>query len=94
MYIEKIDQLHLYNVLSLKLVEDRLLIEVDFPDDFMKENTLIQPFFYVTIYARGGERIRLIDEQTTALYNLSKSNFSSEAYKQLIAFSLSHSKQF
>ncbi|MFB1051309.1 hypothetical protein [Paraliobacillus sp. JSM ZJ581] len=94
LYIDEMKHLQLYSTLSLKMVEDRLLINADFSDEFMKENRLIQPFFYVTIYARGGERVRLIDEQTTAIYNLFKSNFSTSSYQQLIQFAMRHSKQF
>ncbi|CQR46488.1 hypothetical protein BN1058_00749 [Paraliobacillus sp. PM-2] len=94
MYIDNLNNLELYSTLSLKLVEDRMLINADFRKDFVKENKLIQPFFYVTIYARGGKRIKLIDEGTAKIYNLSKSNFSQATYQQLIKFAMKYSKQF
>lgn len=94
MYLNSVHNLQLYSQLSLKKVEDRLLINASFPKEFLKENGLEDPFFYVTIYARGGERLKLIDEGTTKIYNLLQFDINPDTYDKIMAFAMQHSKQF
>ncbi|GAA5417176.1 hypothetical protein Pryu01_02238 [Paraliobacillus ryukyuensis] len=94
MYLNAIDNLQLYSQLSLTRVEDRMLIKADFPQKFIEENNLVDPFLYVTIYARGGERVRVIDEGTTKIYHLTEATTSPLTYHQILTFAIEHSKQF
>lgn len=94
MFLNQVKNLEFYSQLSLKHVEDRLLITADFPKDFLVENQLEQPFLYVTLYVRGGSRIKIIDEDKTTLCSPSKREFASETYNQIIKFAMKHAPQF
>ncbi|MFD2923109.1 hypothetical protein [Halobacillus naozhouensis] len=94
MFLNEVKHLQFYSQLSLHQVEDRLLITADFPQDFLLENSLENPFLYVTLYVRGGSRIKLIDEDTAQLYTLTKKDVAPETYHQIITFAREHAPQF
>ncbi|GGM27109.1 hypothetical protein GCM10011351_11120 [Paraliobacillus quinghaiensis] len=94
MFINNIKNLSFYSQLSLKHVEDRLLIKADFPKEFLIQNNMTEPFFYVTLYVRGGERIKVIDEGTAKLYSPTRNEFDTDTYKEIIKFAMKNSKQF
>ncbi|MRH41339.1 hypothetical protein GH741_01460 [Aquibacillus halophilus] len=94
MFLNEIKNLQFYSQLSLKHVEDRLLITADFPREFCVDNHLIQPFLYVTLYVRGEVRIKIIDEGTAKIYTPTKKEIEPTTYKQIIQFAMKHSKQF
>ena len=94
MFIDKITNLKFYSQLSLKYVEDRLLIKADFPKEFLIQNNMTEPFFYVTLYVRGGERIKVIDEGTAKLYSPTRNEFDADTYKEIIRFAMKSSQQF
>lgn len=94
MYLSELKNLKFYSQLSLKQVEDRLLITADFPKEFMVENQMKDPFLYVTLYVRGGARIKIIDEGTAKLYIPNTKDIDPEIYKQIIEFAKDHAPQF
>ncbi|UOQ94723.1 hypothetical protein MUO14_07210 [Halobacillus shinanisalinarum] len=94
MFIREVKNLQFYSQLSLKHVEDRLLINADFPKDFLLKNRLDHPFLYVTLYVRGGSRIKIIDEGTAKLYTPSKKEFAAKTYNQIVKFAMKHAPQF
>ncbi|WP_077622342.1 hypothetical protein [Sediminibacillus massiliensis] len=94
MFLREIKNLQVVSQLSLKHVEDRLFITADFPSDFLQENQLYQPYLYVTLYARGGALIKIIDEETIQSYSLTKKNISRKVYHQIVEYALLHSPQF
>ncbi|MFQ3544079.1 hypothetical protein Q7A53_08325 [Halobacillus rhizosphaerae] len=94
LYLNEINNLQFHSQLSLKQVEDRLMITADFPRNFLVESDLIQPFLYVTLYVRGGEQIKIIDEATAKLYTPAKKEFEPGTYRQIIQFAKKHAKQF
>ncbi|WP_079528047.1 hypothetical protein [Halobacillus hunanensis] len=94
LYLKEVKNLEFNSQLSLNQVEDRLLITADFPKGFLFENCLENPFLYVTLYVRGGERIKLIDEETAQLYSPAKKDFAPETYHQIITFARKHAPQF
>lgn len=93
-FIRELKNLQFYSMLSLKQVEDRILITADFPKEVLLENRLEQPFLYVTLYVRGGSIIKIIDEGTAKLYTPSKREFAPETYNQIIQFAKEHAPQF
>ena len=94
MHIKEIGNLKFHSQLSLKQVEDRLLITADFPKEVLKELGMRDPFLYVTLYVRGGARIKIIDEDNASLYIPAKKDFELKTYHEIIAFAKNHSKQF
>ncbi|KHE73241.1 hypothetical protein [Halobacillus sp. BBL2006] len=94
MYLSEVKNLNFYSQLSLKQVEDRLLITADFPKQFMVESQMKDPFLYVTLYVRGGARIKIIDEGTAKLYIPNTKDIDPETYKQIIEFAKDHAPQF
>ncbi|WP_163527296.1 hypothetical protein [Halobacillus ihumii] len=94
LFLNEVKNLEFNSQLSLNQVEDRLLITADFPQDFLFENSLENPFLYVTLYVRGGSIIKLIDEDTAQLYTPAKKDFAPETYQQIIAFAREHAPQF
>lgn len=94
MYLSDISNLAFYSQLSLKRVEDRLLLTADFPADFNLEYHLKDPFLYVTLYTRGGALIKIIDEATADLYVLTKKEIEPHTYKRIIKFAKEHAPQF
>lgn len=94
MFIKDIKNLDFFSHLSLKYVEDRLLINAEFPKEFIVENNMTEPFLYVTLYVRGGERVKIIDEGTAKIYSPSRNQFDQNTYQQIIEFAKKHSKQF
>ncbi|MBM7572414.1 hypothetical protein [Aquibacillus albus] len=94
MYLREVKNLQFFSLLTLKHVEDRLIITADFPKDFLVENKLDKPFLYVTLYVRGGAIIKIIDEGTAKLYTPSKREIAPETYNQIIQFAAKHAPQF
>ncbi|SFJ28859.1 hypothetical protein SAMN04487936_101541 [Halobacillus dabanensis] len=94
MYISEIVNLNFHSQLSLKQVEDRLLITADFPKEVLKELGMRDPFLYVTLYVRGGEIIKIIDEDNANLHIPSKKDFEQKTYNAIIDFAKKHAKQF
>ncbi|MBM7553867.1 hypothetical protein [Thalassobacillus pellis] len=94
MYLNHVNNLHCNSKLSLKQVEDRLIITADFPKDFLVVNELLDPFLYVTLYVRGGARIKIIDEGTVNVYALTRKDVAEETYEQIIKFARLHAPQF
>ncbi|TGB04421.1 hypothetical protein E4663_05345 [Halobacillus salinus] len=94
MYLNELSNLKLFSQLSLKQVEDRLLLTADFPKEFLTENKMKEPFLYVTLYTRGGERIKIIDEATTKIFYPAKHEMSPEIRKYIVDFAKSQAKQF
>ncbi|GGF14455.1 hypothetical protein GCM10010954_11340 [Halobacillus andaensis] len=94
MFITNVKNLQFYSQLSLKQVEDRVLITADFPKDLRMEHDLDEPFLYVTLYVRGGERIKLIDEGTVRVYSLTKKDFDLKTYNEIVQFAKEHALQF
>ncbi|UOQ45948.1 hypothetical protein MUN89_08510 [Halobacillus salinarum] len=94
LFLKEVKNLQFYSQLSLKQVEDRLLITADFPKEFRIENQLHEPFLYVTLYVRGGARIKIIDEGTANIYTLTKKEIDPATYKKIIQFAIDHAPQF
>lgn len=94
MYLKDIHDLQFHSQLSLKQVEDRLLITADFPKEFLREMDMKEPFLYVTLFVRGGERIKIIDEDSAKLHIPSKKDFEQQTYNKIIQFAKQHAKQF
>lgn len=94
MYLDDISDLNLFSQLSLKQVEDRLLITAEFPNQFLIENKMKNPFLYVTLYIRGGERIKIIDEETAKIYYPTKQEIAPRTRKQIVDYAKSQAKQF
>ncbi|WP_173916738.1 hypothetical protein [Halobacillus sp. Marseille-Q1614] len=94
MFLKEIKNLKYYSQLSVKQIEDRVLITADFPKEFLVENDILDPFLYVTLYVRGGERIKVIDEGTAKLYSLSKKEMAPETYAKIVQFAKQHASQF
>ncbi|MCA1013031.1 hypothetical protein [Halobacillus halophilus] len=94
MYLKDIENLECYSKLSLKQVEDRLLITANFPKEFLLESQMTHPFLYVILYVRGKEMIKILDEGTAKLYIPSKKEIDPKTYKKIIDFAKKHSKQF
>ncbi|CDQ17788.1 hypothetical protein SAMN05192559_102418 [Halobacillus karajensis] len=94
MHIRGISHLKFHSQLSLKQVEDRLIITADFPYEVLRELGMKEPFLYVTLYARGGTRIKIIDEDNAALYVPTKKEFEQKTYNEIIHFAKRHSRQF
>ncbi|WP_027954540.1 hypothetical protein [Halobacillus kuroshimensis] len=91
---KEIDNLQFLSQLSLKQVEDRLLITADFAPELKKTLGMKEPFLYVTLYVRGGARIKIIDEDSAALFNTTKKDFDEDTYERIIDFAKSHARQF
>ncbi|MCT2534205.1 hypothetical protein NC661_10255 [Aquibacillus koreensis] len=94
MFLQEVSNMKVFSQLSLKHVEDRLIITAEFPKAFLRQNRLQQPFLYVSLYVRGGAIIKIIDEGTAELYSPSKKEFAPETYKQIIQFAMEHAPQF
>ncbi|MBA2173747.1 hypothetical protein H0266_02430 [Halobacillus locisalis] len=94
MLLRDLENLKLFSQLSLKQVEDRLLITADFPKDFLMENKMRDPFLYVILYTRGGERIKIIDEYSAKIYHPTKQEIDPETRKKIVLFARSQAKQF
>ncbi|MCP3026543.1 hypothetical protein [Halobacillus sp. A5] len=94
MYIKGVKNLQFYSQLSLKQVEDRVLITADFPKELKVEYDLDDPFLYVTLYVRGGERIKIIDEGKVRVHSLAKKDFDSKTYAGIVQFARQHAAQF
>ncbi len=94
MYLNEISNLRFHSQLSLKQVEDRLLITADFPQRYLIEIGMSEPFLYVTLYVRGGDRIKIIDEDSARLHIPSKKEIEPETYNKIIHFAKTHAKQF
>ncbi|MFC7064192.1 hypothetical protein [Halobacillus seohaensis] len=94
MFLNEIENLGFHSQLSLSQVEDRLLITADFPKEFLVNTQMIEPFLYVTLYVRGGERIKIIDEGTAEIYTPAKKEMEQNTYNKIIQFAIKHSKQF
>ncbi len=94
LFINDIKNLEFFSHLSLKHVEDRLLINATFPKEFLVENNMAEPFLYVTLYVRGGERVKIIDEGTAKIYTPFRNQYDQDTYNQIIQFAMEHSKQF
>ncbi|RWZ60624.1 hypothetical protein EQV77_04830 [Halobacillus fulvus] len=94
MYLKNLSNLDFHSQLSLKQVEDRLLITADFPEEFRKKHRLKDPFLYVTLYLRGGARIKLIDEATAELHSLTKKDIDPDTYEEIIQFAKDNAPQF
>ncbi|MDL4840849.1 hypothetical protein [Aquibacillus rhizosphaerae] len=94
MFVNELNNLQFYSQLSLKHVEDRLLITADFPQQFLIDNKMIEPFLYVTLYVRGGVMVKIIDEGTAKLYTPSRKEFDPDTFKQIVQFAMDHSQQF
>ncbi|MCA0970222.1 hypothetical protein LCM20_06455 [Halobacillus litoralis] len=94
MYLKDLQNFELYSQLSLKQVEDRLLITADFPKEFLTENNMKEPFLYVILYVRGGERIKVIDESSAKIYYPSKQEIAPETRRGIVKFAKSKAKQF
>lgn len=93
-YLKDISNLKFHSQLSLKQVEDRVLITADFPKEFLREIDMREPFLYVTLYVRGGERIKIIDEDSARLHIPSKKDFEQKTYKEIVTFAKKHARQF
>ncbi|QHT46990.1 hypothetical protein M662_10975 [Bacillus sp. SB49] len=94
MYLEEINNLTFHSQLSLKQVEDRLLITAQFPKNYLRQIEMRDPFLYVTLYVRGGERIKIIDEDSAKLYIPLKKEIHPDVYRRIIAFAKMHARQF
>ncbi|WP_082234440.1 hypothetical protein [Halobacillus massiliensis] len=94
MFLKELSNLQFYSQLSIKQIEDRVLITADFPKGFLVENDILDPFLYVTLYVRGGERVKIIDEGTAKLYSLSKKEIDPKIYTDIIQFAKEHASQF
>ncbi|MYL19545.1 hypothetical protein GLW04_06545 [Halobacillus litoralis] len=94
MVLKEIENLQFHSQLSLKQVEDRLLITADFSPGLKKNLRMKEPFLYVTLYVRGGARIKIIDEDSAALFIAAKKDFDEDTYERVIAFAKSHARQF
>ncbi|WP_186577871.1 hypothetical protein [Aquibacillus kalidii] len=94
MYINEVKNLQFFSQLSLKDVEDRLIITAEFPKEFLVENHMIQPFLYVTLYTRGNVRIKIIDEATAKIYTPFRKDFDPDTFMQIVQFAMKQSKQF
>ncbi|WP_241655896.1 hypothetical protein [Halobacillus litoralis] len=94
MYLKEVNNLQFHSQLSLKQVEDRLLITAEFPDEFLKEVEMKDPFLYVTLLVRGGARIKIIDEDSAKLHIPAKKDFEQKTYHKIIEFAKEHAKQF
>nr|WP_255639637.1 hypothetical protein [Aquibacillus saliphilus] len=89
-----VKNLNFYSKLSLKDVEDRILITADFPQEFHANYRMTQPFLYVTLYVRGGVMVKILDEGTVKLYTPTRKEFDEKSYTEIIQFAKKHSKQF
>ncbi|MCP3031895.1 hypothetical protein LF817_11120 [Halobacillus sp. A1] len=94
MSLIEVTNLKFYSQLSLKQVEDRLLLTGDFSGEFLAKHEMIDPFLYVILYVRGGERIKILDEGTAKLYIPSKKEFDPQNYNKIIRFAMENSTQF
>ncbi|SDO68798.1 hypothetical protein [Halobacillus aidingensis] len=94
MHIKGIEHLKFHSQLSLKQVEDRIIITADFPKELRVALGMREPFLYVTLYVRGGARIKIIDEDNATLHIPSKKDFEQKTYNKIINFAKEHAKQF
>lgn len=94
MVLNELKNLHFLSQLSVKQIEDRLLITADFPNEFRAAHKLVQPFLYVTLYVRGGALIKIIDEGTVEIHSPSKKDISPKTYNEIILFAMKYAPQF
>ncbi|WP_431799874.1 hypothetical protein [Halobacillus andaensis] len=94
MFVKDVKNLQFYSQLSLKQVEDRVLITADFPKEFMIEHEMEDPFLYVTLYVRGGARIKIIDEGKVRIYSPAKKDFDPDTFKEIVQFAKRYAAQF
>ncbi|MDC3418168.1 hypothetical protein [Aquibacillus salsiterrae] len=94
MVLNEIKNLQFYSQLSVKQIEDRLLITAEFPKAFLAKHKLVQPFLYVTLYVRGGALIKIIDEGTVEIHSPTKKDIAPTTYNQIILYAMKYAPQF
>lgn len=94
MVLNELKNLKYYSQFSLKDVEDRILLTAEFPKEFLTKYQMREPFLYVTLYVRGGARIKIIDEDTAEMHIPTLKEFDQATYQKIIQFAMQHSTQF